>query len=74
MSESVTEQVQAQISADVAKVKEHLTNNRTTEREALELHEATRRSLVDHSAAKSLGRSSGSGLAVVLGAPKVFTI
>lgn len=48
------EVAQAQISADIAKTKDHLTHNRTTEREALELHEASRKSLVDHAAAKSL--------------------
>lgn len=42
------------VSADVSLVKEHLRNNRTTEREAHELHEAARRSLADHSAAKGL--------------------
>lgn len=48
------EQAQAEISADVAKVKDHLAANRTTEREAADICEAARRSLVDHSAAKGL--------------------
>lgn len=54
MNES--EEAQVKISTEVSVVKDHLTHNRTTEREAHELQEAARRSLLDHAAAKSLKR------------------
>jgi hypothetical protein len=56
MPDSVIEHAQAQISADIARAKDHLEHNRTTEREAMEIREAARGSLVDHAAAKSFRR------------------
>ncbi len=50
------EQAHATVSQDVAKVRDHLRNNRTTEREAADLHDAAVRSLTDHYTAKSLKR------------------
>lgn len=48
---------QAVISSEVRAVVDHLRHNRTTEREAQDLQEAARRSIVDHGVAKSLGRN-----------------
>ena len=54
-SSTTAEAVHESTSADVGRVLDHLRNNRTTEREATDLQEAARRSLVDHATAKSLG-------------------
>jgi hypothetical protein len=42
------------VSVDVAKVRDHLRANRTTEREAADLRDAAVRSITDHQLAKKL--------------------
>lgn len=58
MSDNVAEHAHDTVSADVDRVKDHLRNNRTTEREAQDLQEAARRSVVEHATAKSLNREN----------------
>lgn len=50
------EAVHEATSADVGRTLDHLRNNRTTEREAVDLRDAAIRSLTDHCTAKSLKR------------------